>query len=117
ATNEAVERIVRGADGRATAVETSTGRIPCDAVVVAAGVWTPALLQTARVTVPVTPRKGQIVVLERSPVGFRRKLSEAGYVAAVEADEAELQVALVVEATPSGPARPGSRRKPGGLDR
>src|SRR4051812_16203677 len=115
-TGEPVQRIVRGADGRATAVETGAGRIPCDAVVVAAGVWTPALLQTAGLNVPVTPRKGQIVVLERSPVRFRRKLSETGYVAAVEADEAELQVAMVVESTPSGTALLGSSRQHLGFD-
>ena len=39
-------------------------------------------------------------MLERSPVVFRRKLSEAGYVAAVEADDAALQIAMVVESTP-----------------
>ena len=38
---------MRGADGRATAVETATGRIDADMVVVAAGVWTPELLETA----------------------------------------------------------------------
>jgi glycine/D-amino acid oxidase-like deaminating enzyme len=116
-TDETVTKIVRGAGGRATAVETATGTIPCDAVVVAAGVWTPQLLQTAGLTVPVTPRKGQIVVLERSPVRFRRKLSEAGYVAAVEADEAELQVAMVVESTQSGTALLGSSREHVGFDR
>ena len=68
ATGVVVERIVRGADGRATAVETATGRIDADMVVVAAGVWTPQLLGTCGLTVPVTPRKGQVVVLERSPV-------------------------------------------------
>ena len=66
---------------------------------------------------PVTPRKGQVVVLERSPVRFRRKLSEAGYVAAVEADDAALQVAMVVESTPSGTALLGSSRQHVGFDR
>jgi glycine/D-amino acid oxidase-like deaminating enzyme len=80
-------------------------------------VWTPAVLETAGLSVPVTPRKGQVVVLERSPVRFRRKLSEAGYVAAVEADEAELQVAMVVESTPSGTALLGSSRQHVGFDR
>ena len=56
-------------------------------------------------------------MLERSPVRFRRKLSEAGYVAAVEADEAELQVAMVVESTPSGTALLGSSRQHVGFDR
>src|SRR5258705_358474 len=83
----------------------------------AAGVWTPKLLEPAGLTVPVTPRKGQIVVLERSPVVFRRKLSEAGYVAAVEADHAALQIAMVVESTPSGTALLGSSRQHVGFDR
>ena len=113
-----VDRIKRGRDGRVTAIETSAGRIPAGAVVIAAGVWTPALLETAGLTVPVKPRKGQIVVLERSPVRFRRKLSEAGYVAAVEAGhDAKLQVAMVVESTHSGTALLGSSREHVGFDR
>jgi glycine/D-amino acid oxidase-like deaminating enzyme len=116
-TDVTVMAILRGPDGRATGVETSAGRVGADMVVVAAGVWTPKLLETAGLTVPVTPRKGQIVVLERSPVVFRRKLSEAGYVAAVEADDAALQIAMVVESTPSGTALLGSSRQHVGFDR
>ncbi len=116
-TDERVERILRAPSGRAAGVETRSGRVPADAVVVAAGVWTPELLATAGLTVPVTPRKGQIVVLERSPVIFHRKLSEAGYVAAVEADDAALQIAMVVESTPSGTALLGSSRQHVGFDR
>jgi glycine/D-amino acid oxidase-like deaminating enzyme len=112
-----VDRLLRSRDGRVTAIETSGGRIPAGAVVIAAGVWTPALLETAGLSVPVTPRKGQIVVLERSPVRFRRKLSEAGYVAAVEADDAALQIAMVVESTVSGTALLGSSRQHVGFDR
>ena len=116
-TDRSVDRLLRGGDGRVTGLETSGGRIAAGAVVVAAGVWTPALLETARLSVPVTPRKGQIVVLERSPVRFRRKLSEAGYVAAVEADDDTLQVAMVVESTVSGTALLGSSREHVGFDR
>ena len=116
-TDVDVRAVLRGADGRATGVETSAGRVGADMVVVAAGVWTPALLETAGLTVPVTPRKGQVVVLERSPVRFRRKLSEAGYIAAVEADGAALQIAMVVESTPSGTALLGSSRQHMGFDR
>jgi glycine/D-amino acid oxidase-like deaminating enzyme len=117
-TGVAVERLMRAADGRVTGVETSAGPLAGGAVVVAAGVWTPALLATVGLSVPVTPRQGQVVVLERSPVRFRRKLSEAGYVAAVEAaHDAELQVAMVVESTPSGTALLGSSRQQVGFDR
>src|SRR4051794_38920645 len=112
-----IERIVREPSGRAIGVETRDGLITAGAVVVAAGVWTPALLETCGLSVPVPPRKGQVVVLERSPVRFRRKLSEAGYVAAVEADDAALQIAMVVESTPSGTALLGSSRQHVGFDR
>jgi D-hydroxyproline dehydrogenase subunit beta len=116
-TDVPVERLLRGPDGRATGVQTRRGRVDADAVVVAAGVWTPTLLETAGLSVPVTPRKGQIVVLERSPVRFARKLSEAGYVAAVEAGaDAALQVAMVVESTPSGTTLLGSSRQQVGFD-
>ncbi len=117
ATDVYVSRIARGTDGRATGVETSAGVVSAGAVVVAAGVWTPKLLGGVRLTVPVTPRKGQVVVLERSPVRFRRKLSEAGYLGAVEADDAALQIAMVVESTPSGTALLGSSRQHVGFDR
>ena len=111
-----VERIERDARGRAIAVRTAGGRIATDAVVVAAGVWTPAVLATAGLDVPVTPRKGHILVLQRSPVRFRRKLSEAGYVQAVESDGDGLQVAMVVESTPSGTTLVGSSREHAGFD-
>jgi glycine/D-amino acid oxidase-like deaminating enzyme len=112
-----IDRLIRSADGRVTGVETSGGRINAGAVVVAAGVWTPSLVETAGLTVPVKPRKGQVVVLERSPVRFRRKLSEAGYAAAVESDDAELAIAMVVESTVSGTALLGSSRQHVGFDR
>jgi glycine/D-amino acid oxidase-like deaminating enzyme len=116
-SGEDVKRIVRGADGRARGIETGSGTVAAGAVVVAAGVWTPELLAPVGLHVPVTPRKGQVIVLERSPGRFRRKLSEAGYVAAVEANDAELQVAMVVESTPSGTALLGSSRQHVGFDR
>src|SRR3954452_11858678 len=53
-TDVAVKSILRGADGRATGVETNAGHVGADMVVVAAGVWTPALLETAGLSVPVT---------------------------------------------------------------
>src|SRR3954447_25771768 len=44
-TDVTVTAIVRGAGGRATGVETSSGFVTADAVVVAAGVWTKDLLE------------------------------------------------------------------------
>jgi D-hydroxyproline dehydrogenase subunit beta len=110
-----VERIVRDDRGRAIAVDTSAGRVATDAVVVAAGVWTPALLARCGLSLPVTPRKGQIVVVERSRVRFARKLSEAGYLSAVESDDEALRVAMVVESTASGTTLLGSSREHAGF--
>lgn len=116
--NTPIERIVREPSGRAIGVRTAKELITADAVVIASGVWTKQLLETCALHVPVTPRKGQIVVLERSPVVFRRKLSEAGYVAAVEGgDDAKLAIAMVVESTQSGTALLGSSRQHVGFDR
>jgi D-hydroxyproline dehydrogenase subunit beta len=116
-TGTAVEAIERDGSGRATAVRTTGGRVATGAVVVAAGVWTPAVLASARLHVPVTPRKGHVVVLQRSAVRFRRKLSEFGYVSAVEADDGRLQVAMVVESTQSGTTLLGSSREHRDFDR
>jgi D-hydroxyproline dehydrogenase subunit beta len=111
-----VEQIERDARGRATAIRTARARVATDAVVVAAGVWTPAVLAGAGLHVPVAPRKGHILVLQRSPVRFRRKLSEAAYVSAVEADGDGLQIAMVVESTAGGTTLLGSSREQAGFD-
>jgi glycine/D-amino acid oxidase-like deaminating enzyme len=46
---------VRTGGGRTTGVETSAGAVAADAVVVAAGVWTPYLTRTAGLDVPIMP--------------------------------------------------------------
>jgi glycine/D-amino acid oxidase-like deaminating enzyme len=112
-----VQRIVRNAAGRVEAVETGGDRIATGAVVVAAGVWTREVAATAGLEVPVHPRKGQIVVVERAPGLFKRKLSEAGYASAVESSAANLQVAMVAESTRAGPLLLGSSRELVGFDR
>lgn len=112
-----VRRIVLSPLARVEAVETTSGRIPTSAVVIAAGVWTRDVAATVGLDVPVHPRKGQIVVAEKAPYLFRRKLSEAGYTAAVESSAAALQVAMVVESTRSGTLLLGSSRELVGYDR
>jgi len=112
-----VQRVIRNGAGRVEAVETARERIPAGAVVVAAGVWTREVAATAGLDVQVHPRKGQIVVVERAPHLFRRKLSEAGYATAVESSAATLQVAMVAESTRAGPLLLGSSRELVGFDR
>jgi D-hydroxyproline dehydrogenase subunit beta len=112
-----VDAIERDRSGRAVALATAQGSVPVGAVVVAAGAWTAALLERCGLSVPIRPRKGQILVLERSATPVRRKLSEAGYVSAVESGEERLQVAMVVESTRSGTTLIGSSRELVGFDR
>jgi len=111
-----VDAVDRDRSGRAVALATDQGRVPVGAVVVAAGAWTTALLERCGLSVPIRPRKGQILVLERSATPVRRKLSEAGYVTAVESGEERLQVAMVVESTRSGTTLIGSSRELVGFD-
>jgi glycine/D-amino acid oxidase-like deaminating enzyme len=112
-----VQAIERDAAGCAVALATSAGRVPVGAVVVAAGAWTTALLERCGLAVPIEPRKGQILVLERSAAPVRRKLNEAGYLSAVESAQERLLVAMVVESTRSGTTLIGSSRELVGFDR
>ncbi len=53
--------------GRVAAVETSAQRIPCEAVVNAAGAWAPHVGQMVGIDIPVQPVRGQIVGTETLP--------------------------------------------------
>jgi D-hydroxyproline dehydrogenase subunit beta len=86
-------------------------------VVVACGVWSPELVRGLGVALPITPRKGHILVTERGAYRFRRKLSEASYLTAVESDSDALRVAMVVESTAAGTVLIGSSRERSELDR
>ncbi len=57
----ALEILVR--DGRASAVRTTSALIPCAAVVIAGGAWTPAVAARFGLRVGVRPLRGQIVHL------------------------------------------------------
>lgn len=51
-------------DGRVHAVETTDGRIKADVVVNAAGVWAPEIASMANVSLPIVPKRRQLVVTE-----------------------------------------------------
>lgn len=63
ATGVAVEA-VESEYGAVTGVRTERGTVDCDAVVVAAGPWTPRLAATAGVEVPITPVREQVLLLD-----------------------------------------------------
>jgi hydrogen cyanide synthase HcnC len=58
---------IRVERGRVTAVETATQRIPCEAVVNAAGVWAAEIGRMVGIDLPVQPVRGQIVGTETLP--------------------------------------------------
>ncbi|MBV9817150.1 MAG: FAD-binding oxidoreductase [Solirubrobacterales bacterium] len=111
-------RRLRRAGERVVGVQLHDGEIvPAGTVVVAAGAWSAPLVRDADRELPLAPRKGQIVVTERAPGLFARKLSEAGYLTAIETADEGLQVAMVVESTASGTVLLGSSRELVGFDR
>ncbi len=99
------------------AVNTTAGRIPTQAVVNAAGVWSNAVGKMVGLDIPVLPRKGHIVVTEPAANVVNCKMMEAGYTQTVEDDEKGLAIATVVEHTRSGNILLGSSREFAGFDR
>ena len=68
-------------DGAVRAVETPLGVVETKTVVNAAGVYAPQIGKMVGLDVPVTPRRGQILVTEALPPILRRCLLSAAYVA------------------------------------
>jgi len=99
------------------AVATTAGRIPAQAIVNAAGVWSNAIGEMVGFDIPVLPRKGHIVVTEPVANIVNCKMMEAGYTQAVGSDEQGLAIATVVERTLSGNILLGSSREFAGFDR
>ncbi|WP_035750241.1 NAD(P)/FAD-dependent oxidoreductase [Arthrobacter sp. 35W] len=100
-----------------TGVATSRGSIDAPAVVNAAGTWGGAIADLARVSVPVLPRKGYVMVTEPLPVMVRHKVYAAEYVDNVASSDAGLQTSPVVEGTGGGTILIGSSRERVGFDR
>ena len=115
-TGVTVTGLVRSGD-RVAGVRTSAGDLPAGAVVNAAGTWSGDIAAMADVTVPVSPRRGFILVTEPLPPTVRHKVYAAEYVDAVASDDAALQISPVVEGTESGTILIGSSRERVGMDR
>lgn len=103
--------------GRVVGVRTDKGDLPAGAVVNAAGPWAREIAGMARVSVPVQPRRGFVLVTEPLPPAVRHKVYAADYVATVASGDAALQTSPVVEGTVSGTVLIGSSRERVGFDR
>ena len=106
--------VVRG--GRIQGVQTSGGPLGADGVVLAAGAWSAPLARTAGLELPLEPRKGQLVRLERRPGFVSCKVTDGGYMRAVASPEAGLRVSTVMETTLDGRLLVGSSRERRGFD-
>jgi len=120
-----VRSILRDGAGAVRGVDTSGGMICSPRVVLCAGVWTPGLAATVGVDIPIVPRKGHILVAERTARNGRRKVMEFGYLMAkfggqegrrVEPEMEHYGIALVFEPTPHGNFLIGSSRQFVGFD-
>jgi glycine/D-amino acid oxidase-like deaminating enzyme len=107
-------------------VHTRQGRLKCQYLICAAGVWSPAIGAMLDIDIPVRPRQGQILVSERTRYVARRKLTEFGYLAAkfeqknyrrkVTPEMEEFGIATVFEPTREGNFLIGSSRRFAGID-
>lgn len=121
-----VTQILQDSTGAVCGVKTTRGMMSANQVVLAAGVWTPALASTVGVAVPIKPRKGHILVAEQSPRPAQRKVQEFGYLLTkfggtegrrVEAEMDQYGIAMVFEPTEHGNFLIGSSREFVGFDR
>jgi len=120
-----IRGLLRGRAGAVRGARSSTEEFAAPAVILATGVWTPHLAGTVGLDVPIQPRKGHILVGERTPDLGRRKLQEFGYLMAkfgqkgvrgVEPAMEESGVAMVYEPTGHGNFLIGSSRQFVGFD-
>jgi D-hydroxyproline dehydrogenase subunit beta len=111
------ERIVLSGS-RVTGVAAGDGirAVSADAVVLAAGPWSAALAATAGLHLPVEPRKGQLVRLERRPGFLAHKVIDGSYMTAVASSGAGLLTSSVIETTLDGHVLVGSSRERRGFD-
>lgn len=114
---EPVLEILAGGDGAVRGVRTAKGVVEAPRVVVAAGSWSGQLGELAGVELPIEPRKGHLLVLERTRAPIQHKLMEGSYIDTTVSSDAGLQVAMVIETTRTGTVIVGSSRARVGFDR
>jgi len=107
-----IESDSQGVSSVFTEKETYYSRI----VINAAGTWAGEIAALAGSKLPISPRKGFILVTHPAPNVVRHKVYDADYVANVASGEADLQSSAVVEGTRSGTILIGASRERVGFD-
>jgi sarcosine oxidase subunit beta len=117
-TNTAV-RGIELTQGRVTAVDTDRGKIETSVVINAAGAFAREIGEMVNLTIPIKPRRGQILVTEAVPPILKRCILSAMYIAAkFDPKIAEAGgVGFAVEQTANGNILIGSTREFVGFDK
>ena len=113
---EAATGALRGRDGRITGVRTSGGDLAAGAVIVAAGPWSGEVAAALGTSMPVRPRRGNVLVTTRMPHRVFHKVYDGDYFGATQSSDAALQTSSVVESTAAGTVLIGSSREQVGFD-
>ncbi|MGD8335780.1 MAG: FAD-dependent oxidoreductase [Desulfobacterales bacterium] len=113
---------VRGIDttaGRVSAVESDTGRFEADIVVNAAGTHAPEIGTMVGLSIPIKPRRGQIIVTEACPPMLNHCMVSAKYIAAKFSPEIAKAggEGISIEQTETGNFLLGSTREFVGYDK
>jgi len=124
-TYEEVRSISRDPQGRIAGLTTDQREIRTPRVINCCGAWAPFIGKMVGLDIPIRPRRGQLVVVEKTAQVGHRKISEAHYIVAkfhpelTEGTDAEMLkygVAFVFEPTASGTMLLGSSREFAGYD-
>jgi glycine/D-amino acid oxidase-like deaminating enzyme len=112
-----VNGVERSQSGAVTAVTTTAGRIPTQAVVNAAGVWSAKVGRMVGIEIPVKPRRGHIVVTEPLPYDIIncKIILAAGYMQTLTAGGG-IALAANIQQTRNGNILLGSSREFAGFD-
>ena len=126
-TYSEVMAIRRDEKGRVQGVELSTGEsLRCENVINCCGAWAPFVGSMVDIAIPIFPRKGQILVSEKTTPLVTEKIQEFGYMLSKFEDiqyerkvsdrVARHNVAFVIEPTPAENMIIGSNRSFSGYD-
>lgn len=102
--------------GSLIGVTTPAGELRGRRVLVAAGPWSGEVARLLGLSLPLHPRRGDLLVTTRMRHRILHKVYDADYVGAVDSDDGSLQTSSVVESTRSGTVLIGSSRQQVGFD-